>query len=351
MNGRGRWYWVEEGRRLSREMKKEKAMTKKRREISRIKKLNIWFPWLKVVIILVLVGGAVSLGWGWSMNGLGQRGEVVGSGEKEKEQSSGGGVSEKIGGKEGLVGPSDGGGSGKERGNEAGESGLGEGQGPKEMTEREKKEQEFLNKDFKGKKLVALTFDDGPRRGSTDRLLEILKRKQVSATFFMLGSMARMSPDIVKRAWDEGHEVESHTTYHQDLSRLGDQGVMAELNEARDIIKGIIGVEPKLLRPPYGAVSPRMRQIVPYAMINWNVDPEDWKPINRNSEIVKRKVLESARDGAVILMHDIHDTTVGAVEGIIDGLRARGFEMVTVGQLAKIRGVNLVRGQLYFEFS
>ena len=153
---------------------------------------------------------------------------------------------------------------------------------------------------LRGKKLVALTFDDGPGVNTTPRLLDILYSKGAVATFFELGTNARSNPEIVKRVINEGHELGSHTMYHQNLGNMSAGKIISDVNEAKAVFQGIIGDTPKVMRPPYGAVSDNMTKIIDVPMILWTVDTLDWKSRNRD-EIVKQ-IREGVFDGAIVLI-------------------------------------------------
>lgn len=196
------------------------------------------------------------------------------------------------------------------------------------------------------KKLVALTFDDGPS-GHTGRLLDILKNKGVRATFFALGSRASAFPELIRREAAEGHEVESHTMNHANLATLSASAIISEVQGAEDAICGILGKPGciKYVRPPYGSINNTVRNIIKQPMMGWGIDSLDWKL--RNSEQTKSEVLGHAFDGGIILMHDVYDTTVDAVEGIIDNLRADGYTFVTVDEMVQEREPNLATGVLH----
>lgn len=204
----------------------------------------------------------------------------------------------------------------------------------------------FRERDLTGKKLVALTFDDGPAAATT-RLLEILERKQVRATFFVVGSRARNNPELLRRE-AANHEVGSHTMWHTQLTTLNAGAVKADAAEAQKVFREILGREFELMRPPYGSTNGTVRSATGEAMILWSIDPQDW--LYRDAKTVRRNVVEAAFDGAVILLHDIHASTVEAVPGIIEDLWARGYEFVTISELAEIRGVELKGGVLYGSF-
>lgn len=205
-----------------------------------------------------------------------------------------------------------------------------------------------IKRDITGKMLVALTFDDGPSSTTTPRLLDVLYEKDVPATFFMLGKMARSNPDIVQRAEKEGHVVASHTMYHQNLTRISASAAKDDITESTTVFSDILGNGPTLTRPPYGNINDAVRDNVGTPMILWSVDTLDWK--NKNTEEILAITKEQVHDGAVILMHDIYDTTVDAVPVVIDELRKEGYDFVTVPELAKIRGMDLQPGATYYNF-
>lgn len=199
-----------------------------------------------------------------------------------------------------------------------------------------------------GKKMIALTFDDGPSSATTPRLLDILQQKGVKATFFMLGQRMQQVPEVVKRAAAEGHEIASHTPYHNQQTKLGAAGIQAEVATMNQIFTGILGYNPPFTRPPYGSVNDTVRQYMGQPLILWSIDPEDWK--DRDAATVRARVVGAAYDGAIALMHDIYATTVDAVAGIIDDLRAQGYEFLTISELAAARGVTLQNGVTYYNF-
>lgn len=201
--------------------------------------------------------------------------------------------------------------------------------------------------DYSGK-LVALTFDDGPSPATTPRLLEVLKEKNATATFFELGTLARNNPDLVRQVAANGNEVASHTMYHQNFSRMSTSAISSDIAAANAVFYEILGKYPSLVRTPYGINNAAARSAANAPIILWTVDTLDWK--NKNAAMVRDEAIGSAFDGAIILMHDIHPTTVDAVAEIIDGLRANGYELVTVSQLAKLRGVTLNSGEAYGSF-
>ena len=200
-------------------------------------------------------------------------------------------------------------------------------------------------RDLYGKKLVALTFDDGPSSVTTPQLLDILHDKNVPVTFFALGSMMRNNPELVLREVNEGHEVESHTMWHQNLANIPLDDVISDVEEAKTVYREILGYEPRFIRPPYGASNFKLEENAGVPLITWSVDSLDWKYMNTDSILDHgRRYLD---DGGIILMHDIHQSTVDAVGVYIDVLRDEGYEFVTIAELIKLRGAELDPGMVY----
>jgi len=198
-----------------------------------------------------------------------------------------------------------------------------------------------------GTKLIALTFDDGPGP-YTNRLLDGLKEKGVKASFFTLGQRAEMYPDEIKRIFMEGHQLCNHSYSHPQLTAMSVSGALNQVNTTNSILnRATGGSEAYFLRAPYGSMNSSIRSQLPCPEIFWSVDTLDWK--YRDSTYVKNKVLDSAYDGAIVLMHDIHSTTVTGLLGAIDTLKSRGYEFVTVRELFRRRGVSMGNGRTYYE--
>ena len=182
---------------------------------------------------------------------------------------------------------------------------------------------------------VAMTFDDGPSPETTPRLLDMLKQRNIKATFFLIGENAAANPDLVRRILAEGHELGNHTWTHPQLSKLSDDRVTAEISKTQEAIKAASGYTPTLLRPPYGAITSRQREWIANRfglnIILWSVDPFDWK--RPGSSVITQRILSQARPGAIILSHDIHKQTVDAMPATLDGLIGKGYKFVTVTQL------------------
>jgi peptidoglycan/xylan/chitin deacetylase (PgdA/CDA1 family) len=182
---------------------------------------------------------------------------------------------------------------------------------------------------------IAMTFDDGPSPETTPRLLDILKQRNIKATFFMIGQNAERNPTIVQRILAEGHEIGNHSWTHPQLSKLSDDRVTEEINKTQAAIKNASGYTPVLLRPPYGAITSRQKEWIEkqfgLSVIIWSVDPFDWK--RPGASVIEQRILSGARPGAIILSHDIHKQTVDAMPATLDALAQKGFKFVTVSQL------------------
>lgn len=186
------------------------------------------------------------------------------------------------------------------------------------------------------KKLVALTFDDGPNPETTSQLLDILKEEQVHATFFVLGSRAQYYPELVRRAKDEGHQIGTHTYGHKLLTKLTDEERRSEIDRANEAIEAATGAPPTALRPPYGSYNDAVKADANMPVVMWSVDPEDWK--YRDADTVCENILSAVEDGDIVLLHDIYQTSVEGAHKAIQALKEDGYTFVTVEQLLNARG-------------
>lgn len=196
-------------------------------------------------------------------------------------------------------------------------------------------------------KLIALTFDDGPSSKNTARLLDGLKARGVHCTFFMVGTMSEYNPQLVKRAWEEGHEIASHTYDHPTLTSLSDDQIRAQLAKNDGILDKAIGIDfDYMLRPPYGDQNARVLAAANVPCFYWSMDTYDWK--TQNADSVYNEFIKQARDGSIALLHDTHSTSVTAALRAIDTLKAQGYEFVTLSEMFMRRGVALQNGKMYY---
>jgi peptidoglycan/xylan/chitin deacetylase (PgdA/CDA1 family) len=187
--------------------------------------------------------------------------------------------------------------------------------------------------DCRKAKCIALTFDDGPGP-YTQKLLGQLRDAGVHATFFMLGRQVETYPRVARAVAAAGNEIGVHTWDHRDLTRLTPAQIDGEIRSTVAIIRKDAGVSPRYLRPPYGAMDADVHAAARragLALALWSVDTLDWK--TRSTKETVAAALRDARRGSIILVHDIHPTTVAGVPAIIKGLRAKGYTFVTVSQL------------------
>lgn len=181
-----------------------------------------------------------------------------------------------------------------------------------------------------GNKVIALTFDDGPGP-HTAHLLDILDQYGAKATFFLIGSKVSGQASIVRSIQARGHQLGNHSWSHPELPKLPVDQIAGEVDRTNEAIRQATGVTPAILRPPYGAVNGAVLEqlrLRGMSSILWSVDTRDWA--DRNSEIVCSRAVAGARPGAIILMHDIHQTSVGAVPCILSALKQQGYSFVTV---------------------
>lgn len=185
------------------------------------------------------------------------------------------------------------------------------------------------------RKVVALTFDDGPHGTLTPRVLDILSRHRAKGTFFVQGVNIGGKQGILRRMVTEGHEVANHSWNHAYLSKVSAQEVDSQLTRTNAAIVSACGVSPLVMRPPGGymnsALASQIRSQHGLRTIMWNVDTNDWR--KPGLDVVVSRAVNGASPGAIILVHDIHASTVAAVEAIVSGLQARGYDLVTVSEL------------------
>ncbi len=184
---------------------------------------------------------------------------------------------------------------------------------------------------------IALTFDDGPHPTLTPRILEILKKYDVSATFFMVGKNVINYPDAARAVLAAGHEIGNHTYSHGHVAELDEESLSDEMGLCEDVLEELCEYRPHLFRPPEGAVTEhvmRCSEEGDYTLILWSLDTRDWE--NKNSDDIVRTVIEKIQPGDIILMHDYigrKSKTPEALEVLLPELLRRGFEPVTVSRL------------------
>lgn len=201
----------------------------------------------------------------------------------------------------------------------------------------------LLLKGSSSSKQIALTFDDAPDTMYTLQVLDILKKYNVKATFFVVGRLAEAHPSVVKRMHREGHIVGNHTYNHALLTKLSDEQFQTQISKTQKVIKNTIGYTPRLIRPPYGEITESQLLWASnhhYTIVNWNVDSRDWKQLSQAE--VTANVLDHAGAGSIILQHSGGGPsqnlkgTVAALPTIIESLQSKGYRLVTLPELLKV---------------
>ena len=200
-----------------------------------------------------------------------------------------------------------------------------------------------------GEKYVALTFDDGPSGRFTRTLLKGLRDRDVQATFFLCGYRMEEYPELAEAIFLEGHEIGCHGYSHKDMRSMSRREIAEEIGKMEALLPE--GCRVSFLRPPGGGVSDAVEQVAQVrnlSILSWSVDPQDWA--TRDAPEVEKKVLRAVKDGDVILLHDMSDSSVNAALRIVDELQRRGFTFVTASRLAQLRGARLRPGKTYTGF-
>lgn len=194
-------------------------------------------------------------------------------------------------------------------------------------------------------KLVALTFDDGPV-GATEDFVHALDELDVNCTFFMLGSLIESYPNAVSAMVSGGHQIASHSYDHPNLTESSNEKVSNQINTTENLLSNIDGKSGHYIRCPYGASNDYVKSVACGPLIHWSVDTEDWK--SRDATAVYNSIMSNVYDGCIILCHDIYDSTRAGVLRAIPDLQAAGYELVTVEELLKRRGVDIQNGGTYY---
>jgi peptidoglycan/xylan/chitin deacetylase (PgdA/CDA1 family) len=188
-------------------------------------------------------------------------------------------------------------------------------------------------------KYIAITFDDGPHPQNTPRLLNMLRARNIRATFYVIGRSVNQHPGIVRRTVAEGHEIGNHSQTHRLLSKLSSSELREEMTLCQNAIVNAAGVRPRTMRPPYGGLLQTQRELVlneyGYPTILWSVDPLDWK--KPGAAAISSRIIAGTNSGAIVLAHDLHSQTVDAMPNTLDTLLQRGYQFVTVSQLIAMK--------------
>ncbi|WP_313256922.1 polysaccharide deacetylase family protein [Lacrimispora sp.] len=195
--------------------------------------------------------------------------------------------------------------------------------------------------------MVALTFDDGPFAPVGNQIMDCLAQYGGKATFFVVGSRVSAYGAEMQRMVAEGHEIGNHTYEHKNLTKLSGAQIQSQINLCNDAVQAACGVRPALVRPPGGAKNGTVLANVQAPVIMWSIDTRDWK--TRNASKTVNSVMSQVRDGDIVLMHELYSQSGAAALEIIPRLTEAGYQLVTVSEMAALRG-GVAPGGVYFHF-
>lgn len=198
--------------------------------------------------------------------------------------------------------------------------------------------------DFKNKKLIAFTFDDGPNYNVTENFLTALEEREARVSFFLLGERAIKQPNLVKLMFNKGHTIGSHTYDHKNLFNLKEEEILYEINKTSEVLEQITGEKPRYLRPPYGNYNSKILELTPMTFILWSIDTNDWR--YKNSEKIANYIVENVSDGDIVLLHDLYQTSVDGVLKAMDLLKEE-YAFVSIDELATLKGITLETNKAY----
>lgn len=196
------------------------------------------------------------------------------------------------------------------------------------------RESPFILRGPRDTRRIAITFDDGPTPGVTEKVLQALSQNHAKATFFMIGKRIKQSPNLAREVHAQGHEIANHSYTHPMLSHLSNDMVTQELEKTQRTIEETTGVKAHWFRPPYGAFKSSQSPLaaaLKLSVVIWSIDPKDWSRPGIN--IIYGRILSQASGGDIILCHDLHHQTGDAAPYVIASLVDRGFELVTLSEL------------------
>lgn len=195
------------------------------------------------------------------------------------------------------------------------------------------------------KPMIALTYDDGPSK-YTQELLDVLKENNSTATFFVLGLQVQKNKEVIPLIIENGNQIGNHSYDHSRLTTLGDEELYNQINNTDNLVYEAALYKPYVMRPPYGSTSEELNEKLLKPIIKWSIDTRDWE--SRNSEAIAKHILDNVKDGDIILMHDIYESTLEASKTVIPELIERGYQLVTVSEMSEYRDVILQAGKSYY---
>lgn len=197
------------------------------------------------------------------------------------------------------------------------------------------------------KKMVALTYDDGPSK-YTKTILDTLDKYNQKATFFVVGDRVNTYKKTVKREYKMGCQIGNHTYNHKILTKCSKSKIRSQISKTDSALKKINGVGTTIMRPPGGSNNKTVRKNVGKPVIIWSLDTMDWK--TRSKKKTVNTVMKNVKDGDIILMHDLYKSTADASKEIIPKLVNKGYQLVTVEEMALLRKGGMKNGKVYYSF-
>lgn len=185
-------------------------------------------------------------------------------------------------------------------------------------------------------KIIALSFDDGPSK-YTDKILDILKKNDAVATFFVVGNKVNFYKETLNKMLKNGNEIGNHSYSHKYLNRLSENEFKEEINKTQEEIKKITGFTPTLFRPTYGGYTDKLKTYTDLTFTLWDVDSKDWKV--KTKEKILNNIIPNVKDGSIILMHDNHEYAKNALEDEIKILKDKGYKFVTISELLELKKI------------
>lgn len=194
-------------------------------------------------------------------------------------------------------------------------------------------------------KYIAITFDDGPKQGTTDVLLAGLKERGVHATFFLIGQQIEGNEDLIRQMSEDGHLIGNHTFNHVNLAKISSTDGARELAECFGEIQPLTGQDTCLVRPPYGEVNDLLKKNIDCPIILWSVDTRDWT--GKTASDIADYIVATAQAGDIVLLHDIYKDSVQGALMAIDTMQKNGYTFVTVSELFEKSGISMESGKVY----
>lgn len=195
---------------------------------------------------------------------------------------------------------------------------------------------------------IAFTFDDGPNKEKTRKLIKVLEDYKMSATFFMVANKLENDKETVKAVYNSHSEIGYHSYAHSDFTKQTKEQIQNEYKLSNELLNGIVNINFTITRPPYGAYNEEVLTYLDTPFIRWDLDTNDWK--YRDVEYIVNYVKDNYKDGSIILFHDSYDTSIDAAIQLIEYFYMNNIQVMSVSELAKLKNINLNNNTMYYDF-